>query len=191
MRMRLWHAGPLSERALREDAGLHPAGVHNCHMNESELTGLAEDIATLAGRGSRTVAVAESLTSGQVATHLGAASEASEWFRGAIVAYAPSVKFEVLGVTPGPVVTASCARQMVRGVARLLDADLAVAITGVGGPGSEEGRPPGTVFIAVHGTGGTRCQEFHFDGDPADVVSASTSAAMTLLAEAMREEVSL
>ena len=163
-------------------------------MDETELAALAEDIATIAGRRSRTVAVAESLTSGQVAAHLGAAAEASKWFRGAVVAYASSVKFDVLGVTPGPVVTASCARQMVRGVARLLDADLAVSITGVGGPGSEEGRPAGTVFIAVHdadGVGETRCDEFHFDGDPADVVKASASAAMTLLAEAMREEISL
>ena len=50
-----------------------------------------------------------------------------------------------LGVDPGPVVTALAARQMAGGVARLLGADVAISVTGVGGPDEEEGQPPGTV----------------------------------------------
>ncbi|MGC4938171.1 CinA family protein [Kribbella sp. DT2] len=53
-----------------------------------------------------TVAVAESLTSGSLACQLGAATDASDWFAGGVVAYTTAVKVGVLGVDPGPVVTA-------------------------------------------------------------------------------------
>ena len=88
-----------------------------------ESLALAESIAQAMLNEHRTVAVAESLTSGRLGCHLGAATESSQWFRGGVIAYAPEVKFSVLGVDPGPVVTASCARQMAIGVARLTDAE--------------------------------------------------------------------
>ena len=80
----------------------------------------AEAIARLLRENKQTVAVAESLTSGKLASRLGAAPEASNWFAGGVVAYAAHVKFEVLGVEPGPVVSEQCARQMARGVVRLM-----------------------------------------------------------------------
>ena len=103
----------------------------------------------MAKKHSLDVAAAESLTSGSVATRLGAGTDASVWFRGAIVAYAEDAKFRLLGVDPGPVVTASCATQMAQGVSRLFESQVGVAVTGVGGPEPVEGRPPGTVFVAV------------------------------------------
>ncbi|RWZ51022.1 CinA family protein [Labedella phragmitis] len=133
------------------------------------------------------VAVAESLTSGAIASRLGAGSGASEWFSGGVVAYDAEVKFGVLGVERGPVVTASCAEQLARGVASLLGADAAIGATGVGGPGQEEGQPEGTAFIAVALRDRIEVREFHFDGDPAEVVSETTEAAVSLLA-AMLEE---
>lgn len=57
--------------------------------------------------------------------------------------------FRLLGVDPGPVITADTALQMAIGAAELLGANVAVATTGVGGPGRQEGKPQGTVFIAV------------------------------------------
>ncbi|WP_220794285.1 nicotinamide-nucleotide amidohydrolase family protein [Nocardioides pelophilus] len=107
-------------------------------------------IARRASNASITVACAESLTSGAIASALGRGEDASTWFRGGVVAYAPAVKFEVLGVAKGPVVTSSCALQMCRGARRVLVADAAVAVTGVGGPGGEEGRPPGGGAAAGH-----------------------------------------
>ena len=95
------------------------------------------------------VAVAESLTSGAVASRLGAGPEAANWFRGGIVAYDEGVKFDVLGVTPGPLVTERCAREMAEGIARLLEAEAAIGVTGVGGPEPSEGQPAGTVIVAV------------------------------------------
>src|SRR5690606_25496880 len=104
----------------------------------------AAGIARLAMAKRLSIGAAESLTSGAIASALGEAEEASSWFRGAVVAYASQVKFDVLGVAPGPVVTAECGAQMARGARELLGADWAVAVTGAGGPGTEEGQPPGT-----------------------------------------------
>jgi nicotinamide-nucleotide amidase len=62
---------------------------------------LAAALAAAARAQRRTVAVAESLTGGQVSSALAAAEEASVWFRGGVVAYASDVKHEVLHVRPG------------------------------------------------------------------------------------------
>jgi nicotinamide-nucleotide amidase len=133
-----------------------------------------------------TVAVAESLTGGNLAATLAAAPNASSWFRGGLVAYAPDVKFEVLGVPPGPVVTEECAQAMARGVAELLRADLAVAVTGVGGPGHEEGKPPGTVWLAVTSPSGGHAELREFDGEPEEILAATTRNALALLRDLVR-----
>ena len=146
-----------------------------------------EEIASLATKHSLAVAAAESLTSGSVATRLGAGTDASVWFRGAIVAYAEHAKFSLLGVDRGPVITASCATQMVQGVSRLFESQVGVAVTGVGGPEPVEGHPAGTVFVAVAVRDQITCRELHLDGGPEDVLESSTSAAVALLLEKMRE----
>jgi nicotinamide-nucleotide amidase len=102
----------------------------------------------LAARG-LTLAVAESLTGGLVASRLVDVPKASDWFRGGVVSYATDVKFSVLGVPEGPVVTADAAAAMATGVRRLLGADIGLGVTGVAGPDPMEGQPPGTVFLAA------------------------------------------
>jgi nicotinamide-nucleotide amidase len=91
----------------------------------------AVEIAEAAQRLGVRVAVAESLTGGLLTARLAEAPEASTWLRGGVVAYHAEVKYHVLGVDPGPVVTAWAARQMARGVARLLGADVGISVTGV------------------------------------------------------------
>lgn len=140
-------------------------------------------IAELARTHGLHVAAAESLTSGAVCSRLGAGPNAAEWFRGGVVAYGEVVKFDLLGVTPGPVVTERCAQEMAQGVARLLDAEIAIGITGVGGPGPEEGNPPGTVIMAVAGKGAVTCRRFRFPGSPDDVLSATANQATAMLSE--------
>lgn len=149
---------------------------------------VAESIGQMLQDLNQTVAVAESLTSGTVATLLGAAETSSEWFQGGVVAYATEVKFKALGVVPGPVVTQSCARQMAQGVADLMDADFAVALTGVGGPTEAEGQPVGTVFFAVHSPAGDRVEEQHFVGDASQIVGATSLHALQMLEIQIREE---
>ncbi|MCW2569492.1 MAG: hypothetical protein JWN54_3589 [Mycobacterium sp.] len=149
-------------------------------------TDTAAEVAHLVSDRGLTVAVAESLTAGKLASALGAAPDASTWFRGGVVAYAPDVKFKVLGVPPGPVVTEECARAMANGVASLLGADLAVSVTGVGGPGADEGQPPGTVWFGVVSPDGGHAELRTFDGEPEDVLAATTAHALRLLRDACR-----
>ena len=145
-------------------------------------TELAERIAQVAQERDRSVATAESLTSGSVAAVLGAAPGAATWFRGGLVSYHDEVKHDVLSVADGPVVCDPAARQMAQGVAGLLGADVAVAATGAGGPDPQDGQEPGTVFVAVWSEGGVHCREHHFEGEPGDVVRQSVEASLELLA---------
>jgi nicotinamide-nucleotide amidase len=129
------------------------------------------------------IAIAESLTGGQLSSALAAGPEASEWFRGGVVAYAPDVKFDVLEVLPGPVVSERCAREMALGVCSLFRAEVGVGVTGVGGPGPEDGVPAGTVFVAVHTENRVITREWHFEGSPDDVLAATVDSTLELLAE--------
>jgi nicotinamide-nucleotide amidase len=70
-------------------------------------------------------------------------------FRGSIVSYASDVKFDVLGVPPGPVVSLEAASAMAAGARRVLGADVGIGVTGVAGPDEQEGQPVGTVFIGL------------------------------------------
>jgi nicotinamide-nucleotide amidase len=96
-----------------------------------------------------TVAVAESLTGGLVASRMVAVPGSSDWFRGGVVAYASEVKRDVLGVPDGPVVSEAAAVAMADGVRRLLGADVGLSTTGVAGPTEQEGQPPGTVWLGL------------------------------------------
>ncbi len=95
------------------------------------------------------LAVAESLTGGLVGSRLTAVPGASEVFRGAVVSYASDLKYRLLEVPEGPVVSEAAARAMAVGVRKLLGTHVGLATTGVAGPDSQEGQPPGTVFVGL------------------------------------------
>lgn len=106
-------------------------------------------LALLRGRG-LTLGVAESLTGGLMGARICDVPGASDVFRGSVVSYAPDVKFSLLGVPEGPVVTAEAAAAMAAGARRALGSDLGVAVTGVAGPGpDEDGIAAGTVFVGL------------------------------------------
>jgi nicotinamide-nucleotide amidase len=144
---------------------------------------LADRVAELARRHGVTVAVAESLTGGNLAVALAAAPSASEWFRGSLVAYASEVKHDVLDVPDGPVVSADAAAAMARGVRRLLAADLAVGVTGSGGPEPQDGQEPGTVFVAVDDGEQPQVRRLDLDGGPQQVLVTAAGEALALLVE--------
>lgn len=116
-----------------------------------------------------TLGVAESLTGGLVGALLTEAAGASAWFRGSIVSYASDVKHDLLGIPPGPVVSERAAAAMAEGAARVLGADVGIAVTGVAGPSTQDGHPVGTVFMAVHADGRTTVTEANLPGDRARV----------------------
>jgi nicotinamide-nucleotide amidase len=127
------------------------------------------------------LAVAESLTGGMVSSTLARMPGASTWLAGGVVAYIPDVKFRVLGVDRGPVVTETAALQMARGVADLLGADVSLSVTGVGGPDPEEGKPPGTVWVGIRTGDRARAHLLELDGDPPTVCKAACDEALRLL----------
>lgn len=106
-----------------------------------------------------TLGLAESLTAGMVAARLAGVSGASDVLRGSVVSYASDVKFELLGVTRGPVVSEPVAVEMAAGARRVLRADVGVGLTGVAGPLPQPGEPDvpvGTVCLAVSSPLGER-----------------------------------
>jgi nicotinamide-nucleotide amidase len=133
------------------------------------------------------VACAESVTAGLLADQFAQAPEASDWFLGGVVAYATEVKQRLLDVAPGPVVNAETAEQMARGVARLLDAQVAVATTGVGGPDPQEDQPAGTVWVGVYVDGEITSERIHVPGDPEQVCTGAADRALELLADRLGE----
>jgi nicotinamide-nucleotide amidase len=111
-----------------------------------------------------TLGVAESLTGGLVGSRLTDAEGATDFFRGSIVAYQSEVKFDVLGVPEGPVVSEPAACAMAEGAAKVLGADVGIGVTGVAGPTEQEGQPVGTVFMAVTVDGDTQCVQVRLPG---------------------------
>jgi nicotinamide-nucleotide amidase len=129
-----------------------------------------------------TVAVAESLTSGLLASEVGKGESSSEWFSGGVVAYRMPVKTQVLGVPEGTDPTsAECAIALATGVRSLLDSDLAVATTGVGGPDPEDGHDAGTVYLGWATADDAGAEHLQLEGGPEEVLQATVDNAMRLL----------
>lgn len=129
------------EALVREALGPIVFGVDDETMESSVLAELS--------RKGLTLGVAESLTGGLVGARICDVPGASAQFRGSIVSYASEVKYDVLGVPRGPVITEETAVAMAEGARRVLGSDVGIAATGVAGPDPAEGHPPGTVCLAV------------------------------------------
>jgi nicotinamide-nucleotide amidase len=137
------------------------------------------------GRARWKLAVAESLTGGLLASHFARREDASDWFLGGVVAYQRSPKERLLGIGEAPVVSSAAAASMAAGAADLFGAAVAVAVTGVGGPGPEDGVAAGTVWIAVRTPAGTSTSLHRFPGSPDEVCGATVRSATELLLEAV------
>ena len=131
--------------------------------------------------------VAESLTGGLIAARVVAVPGASDWFRGAVVAYDSAVKRSLLDVPDGPVVTAEAAAAMAEGARRALGAEVGLATTGVAGPTEQEGRPVGTVIVglALPGTE-PGAVELRLPGDREVVRQLATISALDALRRRLR-----
>lgn len=156
--------------------------------------GIDEDAAhhvhRLLEAGGHTVATAESLTGGRLASLLTAAPGASASYLGGVVAYATDLKTNVLGVprtvveTHG-VVSAECATAMATGVRVLTGATYAVSTTGVAGPDAQEGKPPGTVYVAVSGPAGVTTLSLELAGDRERIVRRTCQEGLSALVVAL------
>lgn len=167
--------------------GSGPPMSPSAEAREAQISVLAHRIGRLAAADQVTIVVAESLTAGRIAQALGAVPASSGWFGGGVIAYQNVTKYRLLGVHPGPVVTAECAEQMARAVLENVGADVSVAVTGVGGPGPEEGQPAGTVYISVSTRCSVRTFNYRFGGSPETVVDHTTIRALTHLKDVLLE----
>lgn len=106
-----------------------------------------------------TIGCAESCTGGMIASALTSVPGSSDTFKGGVVSYQVEVKESLLGVERSVieehgVVSAQTALSMAKGACAALDCDIAVATTGIAGPGgAEPGKPVGTVWFAIHAPG--------------------------------------
>ena len=134
------------EERIRAELGDLVFGVDDETM-ESVVLGLCR-------RAGVTLGAAESVTGGLLSGRLTAVPGASDVFVGAVVSYATEVKRAVLSVESDLVVSERAAAEMAEGARRVLNSDLAVALTGVAGPDEQDGMPVGTLCIAVAGPDG-------------------------------------
>ena len=129
------------ERIVRDEVGHIVFGVDGETM-ESVVVGMLKERQL-------TLGLAESVTGGLVAGRITNVPGSSAVLRGGVVSYASEVKFDVLGVPEGPVVTEEAAVAMAEGAKRVLGSDIGLALTGVAGPDTQEGHPPGTLCIGL------------------------------------------
>jgi PncC family amidohydrolase len=140
-----------------------------------------------------TLATAESLTGGALGDLVSASPGASDTYPGGVVTYATEAKTGLLGVRDATVeehgvVSAQCAREMAERVRELLGTDWGVSTTGVAGPTEQEGKPVGTVFVAVAGPNGSQHRQLALDGDRAEIRQRTCVSAAKLALEAIVDE---
>ena len=135
----------------------------------------------------KTLVTAESLTGGGIGAALTAVPGSSEVYKGGVICYTNWVKEHVLGV-PAEIlerygaVSTWTAGYMTSGVRRLLQADIAVAVTGLAGPGADEfGNPVGRVFIGYEENRISKVIACHFSGSREEIRQQTIRKALELI----------
>ncbi len=128
-----------------------------------------------------TIGTAESLTGGLIAQRLTSTPGASRAFRGGAITYATDTKTTMLGAPEGPSVSEEMAEAMALGVCETLGTDVSVATTGVAGPDSWEGLPPGTVWVATVVDGEVESHLLRFKTDRNRIRNYTTITVLNLL----------
>lgn len=174
------------ERALQAEAAEVRRRLGPVVFAEGD-TDMAGAVAALLAEAKATLALAESCTGGLVATKLVAVPGISEWLLEAVVAYSNAAKVRLLGV-PGAVleehgaVSEPVARAMAEGARKRSGANLALAVTGIAGPGGgSAAKPVGTVWFALAHQGGTEAAHRVFVGDRDHVRERAAIFALNML----------
>lgn len=150
------------------------------------MTAASDVIARLVGK---TLVTAESCTGGGIGAAITAVPGASAVYKGGIISYTNEVKQALLNVDAKILnacgaVSASVAEQMARGARNALNADVAVSVTGLAGPGGDTfGNSVGTVFIGYSDEKITFSNQYHFSGDREAIRAQAIDAALHLILE--------
>ena len=135
------------------------------------------------------IASAESCTGGLVANLITEVDGSSGYFLGGVVSYSDDAKRAMLDVPPDLIaahgaVSAQVARSMAEGGRARFAASLAVAVTGIAGPGGgTDAKPVGLTYVAATDEGGVEVRRFHWTGDRTTNKRESARAALELLIE--------
>jgi PncC family amidohydrolase len=149
------------------------------------MTSLCSDV--LEAFAGKTLVTAESCTGGGIGAALTAIPGSSAVYKGGVICYTNWVKEQVLGVPAELLrefgaVSAPVAQAMAEGARKLLQADMALSVTGLAGPGGDEyGNPVGTVFIGCSMDDRTIVKECHFSGNRAKIREQTTAHALVFL----------
>jgi PncC family amidohydrolase len=139
------------------------------------------------------LAFAESCTGGLLSSWLTDLPGASTFFEGGVVSYSDLAKQRLLGVRAETLerwgaVSEACAREMAEGARERFDADLAVAITGIAGPGGgSREKPVGTVTLCLYNGAFFTVEDCRFPGDRSEVRTWSALTALALLEKDLDE----
>lgn len=160
---------------------------------DEALDALAREAGAALARAGWRLATAESCTGGWVAQCVTAVAGSSGWFERGFVVYSNEAKSELLGVDPGLIaehgaVSAAVVRAMTAGALRHSRADVAVAVSGIAGPGGgTPEKPVGTVWLAWQcRDGDSRALCFSFEGDRQAVRRQAVIAALQGVIDACR-----
>ena len=158
--------------------------------DESPTATLAMGLHVLLQGRDETVTTAESLTGGLLASILTDAPGASLSYVGGVVSYATELKVGLLDVPQSlvdehGVVSAECAAAMASGARALTGATYALSTTGVAGPGEQEGKPAGTVFIGIATPDGVRAESLTLEGDRHTIRVATCAASLSVLSDCL------
>ena len=148
---------------------------------------LAEVIGRILIEKGQTLTVAESCTGGYISHLITSVPGSSGWYKGGITAYSNEIKQKMLGVSVDSLqnygaVSEQVVRQMAEGARKKMDADFAVATSGIAGPtGGTDEKPVGTVWIAVAGPNKTVSERFVFSDNRERNIIRSSQTALQLL----------
>jgi PncC family amidohydrolase len=150
---------------------------------------MLERIASLLKKKGLWIATAESCTGGLIAHKLTNVPGSSEYFKGGVVSYSNEVKMKLLGVREETLreygaVSEQTAREMANGVRKLLDVDIAIATTGIAGPGgATPTKPVGLVYASLSSPEKTIVKKFVFKGEREENKESFANAALNILLE--------
>lgn len=150
------------------------------------MTLSADVIKALQGK---TLATAESCTGGMIGAHLTGIPGSSAVYKGGIISYTNEIKQKLLGVpeeilTQFGAVSAPVAEAMAFGARKALNADIAISVTGLAGPGGDDyGNPVGTVYIGYCDASCCLSRHYRFDGDREEVRKQAVTHALMLVLE--------
>ncbi len=161
--------------------------------DDRKLSKTEEKLFKLLSKKELNISVAESCTGGLICARLVNAPGISEYFKEGFVTYSNKAKRRTLEVSKSTLkkegaISAQVAKEMALGAAVTANADIAVSTTGNAGPGSDEDKPVGLVYIGIYFRGKLKAYEYHFNGDRNEIREQAAEEALRLCIDTIKKQ---